>query len=95
MTDLLGLTPAEPAKHKNDGAKYPKWVVVHPSHLAEDATGTISVPGFGEFHKNRATGEVEVLVQDSAEEAKAKAVKPLPPPDEPPAPAAPAAPPAE
>jgi hypothetical protein len=73
--EFMGLVPAEPAQHKDAGSEYPKWVEPHHSHVHHDAMGEVSVAGF-DFHIDRATRKVTVLVHNFTEEAKATAPKP-------------------
>lgn len=54
--------------------EYPKYVEVHASHV-DQTNGHISVPMFPEFHIDRSTNAVMVMVRDAEEEAKALAVK--------------------
>lgn len=78
MTELMGLTPAEMPKHKNDGAEYPKWVEPDPSLLVADENGNVSVAEF-EWHTDR-SGKVTVLVNSFADEVHAtKAPPPIAP----------------
>lgn len=78
MTELMGLTPAEMPKHKNEGAEYPKWVEPHHSLVLKDEDGTISVADF-EWHVDR-HGKVTVLVKSFADEVHAtQAPSPIPP----------------
>ena len=72
----------------DDVKDWPRWVPVHQSHIARkdggDAPTHISVPDFADYHVNRATGEVTVMVKDEAEAARAAAdikVKAEPEPD--------------
>ena len=54
--------------------EYPSWVKVHRGHIVRaEGTGHISVPLFPEFHIDRVTQEISVLVKDAEEEAKASA----------------------
>lgn len=54
---------------------FPKWVVANVDHIVmkQDGDGPvhISTPGFPDFHVNRETKEVTVLVHDEDEEKKA------------------------
>lgn len=65
------------AKAKASHQEYPKWVLVHLSHvhtkLGGDGQEHFSVPAFPEFHVDRLTRLVSVLVHDAEDEAKALA----------------------
>lgn len=85
---LVGLM-SKPHQPVAADAEWPKWIVPHASHVVRTATGDapdhVSTPAFPEFHVNRATGEVTVLVHDAEDEARALAtlVTPGPAPDAP------------
>lgn len=58
--------------------EYPKWVTPHASHVVRrkddaDAPEHVSTPAWPQHHVNRVNGEVTVLVNDAAEEKRAKA----------------------
>lgn len=74
MTELMGLTPAEPAKHKDEGADYPKWIAPHRSLVDHDEGGNVSVAAF-QWNRDR-HGNVTVMVHDAAEEARATLAEP-------------------
>jgi hypothetical protein len=75
----IGLVP--PPLHSPQSIEWPKWVVVHGSHIdrkeTEGGPVHISVPAYPDYHVNRANGEVTVLVHNEDEEkaATAEAVK--------------------
>lgn len=75
MTELTGIVPAPLPKHPDEGAAFPKWIKPDPSHVVTDASGNISVAGF-DFHIDRVTKEVTVLVVDEEAEKVALAAKP-------------------
>jgi hypothetical protein len=57
---------------KEVSTDWPKWVVVHESHVQRDKNGKVlSVPAYPGFHLSRVDGEVTVMVADHEEEAKA------------------------
>lgn len=62
--------PAVPA-----GVEFPKWVPVHESHvvrkMVQGAPDHIAVPAWPEFHVDRVSGMVTVLVADAGSEARA------------------------
>jgi hypothetical protein len=74
----IGLVP--PPLHSPKDIEWPKWVKVHESHvLRKEVSGApphVSVPLFPEFHVNRESGEVTVLVHDEDQEKKALEAKP-------------------
>jgi hypothetical protein len=56
--------------------QYPKWVVVHSSHIVTKATDNAKVNisvshGFWPWSVDRVSGAVSVLVHDAAEETRA------------------------
>ncbi len=55
--------------------EWPKWVVPHESHVvrkkADGAPDHVSVTDFEDFHVDRVTGEVTVLVKDEEDERRA------------------------
>lgn len=67
---LLGIEEAPPPRHPNEGAEYPKWVTPHRGHVKGMGEG-VSTPLFPDFHVNRISGDVTVLVHDAEEEARA------------------------
>lgn len=73
---LVGLMPKPHLPVKAD-AEWPKWIVPHASHIAHTRAGAasdhVSTPAFPDFHVNRVTGEVTVLVHDAEDEARALA----------------------
>lgn len=71
--EFQGLVSAPIAKHPEDGSDFPKWVEPHRSHI-EQKGDVIAVPGF-EWHVDRDTKVVNVLVNDAEHEAKALAEK--------------------
>lgn len=74
----VGLTsPAIRSAHR--GTEYPKYVKPHPSHIVRH-NEHVSCPYFPEFHVDRDTKEVTVMVKDADEEAKALADKDAPEP---------------
>lgn len=83
--DAIELAEAEEAVKKAqaalDAAKakaayqhYPRYVEPHLSHIVTIG-GQRSTPHFPEFHIDRATDVLSVLVNDAEHEAKAKAAK--------------------
>lgn len=56
---------------------WPKWVVPHESHVvrkkADGAPYHVSVIDFEDFHVDRLTGEVTVMVKDEEDESRATA----------------------
>ena len=52
--------------------EFPKWVNPHESHLVKK-DGQITVPKFETWHRNRVNGHIDVLVNDAAGEALARA----------------------
>lgn len=60
-------------------AEYPKWVSPHISHVVTK-DGNVSTPAFAQFHVQRVTADVTVLVVDEDEEACALA--PFVPPND-------------
>jgi hypothetical protein len=81
----IGLDPA-PAARVSPDKEYPKWVTPHPSHIVRketpDAPEHVSTPQFPQFHIDRLTKAVTVLVADAKEEAKALAELVVPKADE-------------
>src|SRR5674476_898112 len=67
---LIGIEQ-EPASVVR-GVAWPKWVVPHDSQVqrkkTEGAPDHVSTPGFTDYHVNRVTGEVTVLVANEDEE---------------------------
>lgn len=56
--------------------EFPKWVSPHDSHIVKSQDGTVqSTPMFPDFHIDRLTGALTVLVHSAEEEAKAIAAK--------------------
>lgn len=72
MTELVGIYAAPPPKDPNEGAPFPKWIKPDASHVKYDDSGKASVIGF-DFHVDRVSKEVTVLVADEKDEAKALA----------------------
>src|SRR5580692_8483133 len=75
----IGLVP--PPLHSPHDIEWPKWVKVHDSHIlrkkVDGAPDHVSVPAYPEYHVDRLTGDVSVLVHDEDQEkvATAEAVK--------------------
>ena len=65
MTDEAQPTPAE----------FPKWVEVHPSHVAVNAHGHQTPQGFSDSSFDRVAKRFMVLVENPADEARAVASK--------------------
>lgn len=57
--------------------EWPKWVAPHESHVvrkkADGAPDHVSVTDFADFHVDRVTGEVTVMVKDEEDERRAAA----------------------
>lgn len=68
---MLGIEPAPPPRHPDEGAEFPKWVSPHPGHVHR-LGDRISTPRFEHFFVDRADN-VTVKVRDAAEEAYALA----------------------
>jgi len=75
----IGLVP--PPLQSPKDIEWPKWVKVHDSHIlrkkVEGVPDHVSVPAYPEYHVDRLTGDVSVLVHDEDQEkiATAEAVK--------------------
>ena len=73
---MIGLESA-PISAPVEIGDYPKWVAVHESHIVrkqmEGAPDHVSVPSWPEFHVNRLSGQVTVLVMNEDEEKEAMA----------------------
>lgn len=72
----LVAKPHAPVSAERD---WPAWVPVHESHVVRvqvgDAPAHISTPDYVDFHVNRVTGEVTVLVNNEEEERRATSGK--------------------
>lgn len=64
---LLGIEPAPPKRHPQEGSEFPKWVTPHHHHIHR-VGDRLTTPKFAHFHVDREDG-VTVLVKNAAEEA--------------------------
>src|ERR1700731_5195908 len=66
----IGLVP--PPLHSPKDIEWPKWVKVHDSHIlrkkVDGAPDHVSVPAYPDYHVDRLTGDVSVLVHDEDQE---------------------------
>ncbi len=57
----------------NNNHEFPKWVLVHESHIVRRHGSAPVVQSFSNFHVNRVDNSVTVLVHDADEEQRALA----------------------